>query len=113
MKMSVLALSLSAITSTLYAAEQQPTTEPVTSEADQVSVADVQGNTIAESPASAVVNNSSVVEGSQADQAASALQKKESDATQETNLQEVFTSNERQYSLIKKGEISTFYDLDY
>jgi hypothetical protein len=46
-------------------------------------------------------------------QAAEALQKKEGDASQETNLQEVFTSNERQYSLIKKGEISTFYDLDY
>ncbi len=45
--------------------------------------------------------------------AAQALQQKEGDATQETNLQEVFTSNERQYSLIKKGEISTFYDLDY
>ena len=113
MKMSVLALSLSAITSTLYAAEQQPTTEPVTSEADQGAVADVQGNTIAESPASPVVNNSSVAEGSQADQAASALQKKESDATQETNLQEVFTSNERQYSLIKKGIFSSYYDLDY
>ena len=46
-------------------------------------------------------------------QAANALQQKEGDATQETNLQEVFTSNERQYSLIKKGEITTFYDLDY
>lgn len=46
-------------------------------------------------------------------QAANALQQKEGDATQETNLQEVFTSNERQYSLIKKGEISAFYDLDY
>lgn len=46
-------------------------------------------------------------------QAANALQQKEGDATQETNLQEVFTSNERQYSLIKKGDISTFYDLDY
>lgn len=46
-------------------------------------------------------------------QAATALQQKEGDATQETNLQEVFTSNERQYSLIKKGDISAFYDLDY
>lgn len=46
-------------------------------------------------------------------QAASALQQQAGDATQETNLQEVFTSNERQYSLIKKGEISTYYDLDY
>lgn len=46
-------------------------------------------------------------------QAADALQQKEGDATQETNLQEVFTSNERQYSLIEKGDISAFYDLDY
>ncbi len=46
-------------------------------------------------------------------QAADALQQKDGDATQETNLQEVFTSNERQYSLIKRGEISAFYDLDY
>lgn len=46
-------------------------------------------------------------------QAANALQQKEGDATQETNLQEVFSSNERQYSLIKRGEFSTFYDLDY
>lgn len=46
-------------------------------------------------------------------QAANALQQKEGDATQETNLQEVFTSSERQYSLIKQGEISAFYDLDY
>ncbi|WP_223235058.1 phosphoglycerate kinase, partial [Acinetobacter baumannii] len=37
----------------------------------------------------------------------------EGDASQETNLQEVFTSNERQYSLIKKGVISSYYDLDY
>ena len=45
--------------------------------------------------------------------AAEALQKQEGDATQESNLQEVFTSNERQYSLIKKGEISSYYDIDY
>ena len=45
--------------------------------------------------------------------AASALQQKEGDASKEKNLQEVFNSNERQYSLIKKGEISSYYDLDY
>lgn len=45
--------------------------------------------------------------------ASAALQKQEGDATQEANLQEVFTSNERQYSLIKKGEISSYYDIDY
>lgn len=45
--------------------------------------------------------------------ASSALQQQAGDANQETNLQEVFTSNERQYSLIKKAEISSFYDVDY
>lgn len=45
--------------------------------------------------------------------ASQALQKQEGDATQETNLEEVFTSSERQYSLIKQGEISSYYDLDY
>ncbi|WDE16520.1 transporter [Acinetobacter schindleri] len=46
-------------------------------------------------------------------QASSALQQREGDASQETNLEEVFTSNERQYSLIKQGEISSYYDIDY
>lgn len=113
MNMSVLALSLSAITSTLYAAEQASPVEPVASGTDQASVAEVPVNTVAESPANPVVDTSTVAEGNQADQAASALQKKETDATQETNLQEVFTSNERQYSLIKKGIFSSYYDLDY
>lgn len=58
-------------------------------------------------------NNVVPASNSEAHQAASALQKKEGDASQETNLQEVFTSNERQYSLIKKGVISSYYDLDY
>ena len=49
----------------------------------------------------------------QTSDASAALQKQEGDATQEANLQEVFTSNERQYSLIKKGEISSYYDIDY
>lgn len=113
MNMSVLALSLSAITSTLYAAEQASPVEPVASGTDQASVAEAPVNTVAESPANPVVDTSAVAEGNQADQAASALQKKETDATQETNLQEVFTSNERQYSLIKKGIFSSYYDLDY
>ncbi|EXB25779.1 metA-pathway of phenol degradation family protein [Acinetobacter baumannii 1437282] len=109
--MTVLALSLSAITSTLYAAEPQP---PVSAEADQAApVTEAQANTATESTEAPVADTGQVTENSQADQAASALQKKESDATQETNLQEVFTSNERQYSLIKKGVFSSYYDLDY
>lgn len=114
MKMTVLALSLSAITSTLYAAEQQPPAEPVSAGADQSApVTEAQANIATESSEAPLTDTSLVTENSQADQAASALQKKESDATQETNLQEVFTSNERQYSLIKKGVFSSYYDLDY
>lgn len=45
--------------------------------------------------------------------ATQALQQQAGDTTQETNLQEVFTSSERQYSLMKKSDISSYYDLDY
>ncbi|MBN6533849.1 transporter [Acinetobacter pittii] len=124
MKMSVLALSMSAITGTLYANNQVAQTE-----------AEVQNTTVVSdaSTGSVVTSTDSVQEASTtpatdvvttepapveaantgANQAATALQKKEGDATQETNLQEVFTSNERQYSLIKRGVFSAYYDLDY
>jgi hypothetical protein len=113
MKMTVLALSLGAITSTLYAAEeQQPVVESTAPQTDEAIVVSPEPTNppVEETTASPVAP---AVETSQADQAASALQKKETDATQETNLQEVFTSNERQYSLIKKGVFSSYYDIDY
>lgn len=86
MKKSLLATSVYMAMSALYAAEDQAlhTADKVT----QVTEA-------------------------QSSDASQALQKKDDDVTSETNLQEVFTANERQYSLIKKGEISTYYDLDY
>ncbi|WP_425918176.1 hypothetical protein [Acinetobacter sp. TSRC1-2] len=62
------------------------------------------------------VNTNSVAQSQPADersQASTALQQQEGDASKEANLQEVFTSNERQYSLIKKGDISSYYDIDY
>ena len=55
----------------------------------------------------------SVNTGSVEQAASSALQQQKGDATKETNLEEVFTSNERQYSLIKQGDISSYYDIDY
>jgi len=110
MKMTVLALSLSAITSTLYAADEQPAVEPTVAQTDEAAAVVNETTIPVEAAASPVTLGG---ETSQADQAASALQKKETDATQETNLQEVFTSNERQYSLIKKGVFSSYYDLDY
>ena len=123
MKMSVLALSISAITGTLYADDQvaqqadvQNTTAvseasttaevtPATDSAQELSTT-LATDVVTTEPASTPANTG-------ADQAATALQKKEGDATQETNLQEVFTSNERQYSLIKRGVFSAYYDLDY
>ncbi|ENW98977.1 hypothetical protein F900_02657 [Acinetobacter modestus] len=101
MNISVLALSMSAITTTLYAEEQKSTEVPAeqTTQTNQAS--------------DAAKEDSAVVVETQANQAANALQKQEGDATKETNLQEVFTSNERQYSLIKKGIISSYYDIDY
>lgn len=100
MNVSVLALSLSAISTTLYA-EDQP--EVVNTEQTQISESTTQSTqAVAE-----------VAPTNDASEAANALQKQEGDATKETNLQEVFTSNERQYSLIKKGVFSSYYDIDY
>lgn len=102
MNMSVLALSLSTITSVIYAEEQPPVnpTEQVQASSDT----DASVTKTSDTSSSA---------GSDANQAANALQKQEGDATKETNLQEVFTSNERQYSLIKTGVFSSYYDIDY
>ena len=69
-----------------------------------------------EAVAAQSVNAQPVTETSPVDeksQASSALQQQEGDVSKEANLQEVFTSNERQYSLIKKGDISSYYDIDY
>ncbi|MBO8210686.1 hypothetical protein H2O10_17365 [Acinetobacter nosocomialis] len=123
--MSVLALSMSAITGTIYAEDQvqQPqvsgsnqavangTESSDSSEATTSSSATTDNTTQASNAVD--TNAAAPAPNSEAHQAASALQKKEGDASQETNLQEVFTSNERQYSLIKKGVISSYYDLDY
>ncbi|HGW3984305.1 TPA: hypothetical protein ACNICG_003666 [Acinetobacter baumannii] len=123
-KMSVLALSMSAITGTIYAEDQVQQTQVESS--NQSTEVGVEVNSLAtEATNSSSVSTDAGTQASEtsstnvpennsgANQAASALQKKEGDASQETNLQEVFTSNERQYSLIKKGVISSYYDLDY
>ncbi|MEN8275750.1 putative pilus system protein FilC [Acinetobacter seifertii] len=117
MKMSVLALSMSAITGTIYAEDQvqQPQVEGPQSSVATDAASSSSATTDASTQTSSVADANSVAPAANTDahQAASALQKKEGDASQETNLQEVFTSNERQYSLIKKGVISSYYDLDY
>ncbi|NUE91759.1 hypothetical protein HUN10_02485 [Acinetobacter seifertii] len=115
--MSVLALSMSAITGTIYAEDQvqQPQVEGAQSSGASDAASSSSATTDAGAQTSSVADTNSVAPAANTDahQAASALQKKEGDASQETNLQEVFTSNERQYSLIKKGVISSYYDLDY
>ena len=125
-KMSVLALSMSAITGTIYAEDQvqqgqvggssqdvnagSTGSTPVDTTNSNTAIA---GSTVQSSDTPATDNSTVPANEGGAHQAATALQKKEGDASQETNLQEVFTSNERQYSLIKKGGISSYYDLDY
>lgn len=47
------------------------------------------------------------------DAASGALQQKEGDASTKTNLEEVFTRSETQYSLSKRGSYSATYDIDY
>ncbi|MDC4292979.1 hypothetical protein NQ625_13485 [Acinetobacter baumannii] len=123
-KMSVLALSMSAITGTIYAEDQVQSTQVSDSNqsieanensgaSDTTSSSEATTHSTTQTSNVSETNNVVPASNSEAHQAASALQKKEGDASQETNLQEVFTSNERQYSLIKKGVISSYYDLDY
>ncbi|WP_171262768.1 hypothetical protein [Acinetobacter sp. ANC 4470] len=71
--------------------------------------------TVISSPSQSSANNSVAATQpvNEQSQASSALQQQEGDASKEASLQEVFTSNERQYSLIKKGDISSYYDIDY
>lgn len=46
-------------------------------------------------------------------QASNVLQQKADDATSKSNLEEVFTRSEQQYSLSKRGSYSATYDVDY
>lgn len=125
MKKTILAISIQTVIGVTYAAEASSQNLTIESESKISETKNIQNETPLTISQDAVepLNNSSspninkdqtpsLVPGAEG-QAANALQQKDGDATQETNLQEVFTSNERQYSLIKKGEISAFYDLDY
>lgn len=111
MNKTLLALSIQMVFGVAYAAEEPQLGEYETT-AEQAEVSDTAVSTAETS----VETNSAVVaatatNGAQA--ASSALQQQEGDATKEANLEEVFTSNERQYSLMKQGEISSYYDIDY
>ena len=115
MNKTLLALSIQVAIGGAYAAE-----EPALGGYDDVEEPALGGyETVDESEAAAVsapsqpsVNTATQPVDEQS-QASSALQQQDGDASKETSLQEVFTSNERQYSLIKKGDISSYYDIDY
>ena len=143
MKRSLLAISIQLVIGTVYAAEATTQVEDASNDTDIANAVAVEPSVTTETKADEKASSTSKQEvktktASQVtdaqstssevklnkdetpslvpkdgSQAAEALHQKEGDATRETNLQEVFTSNERQYSLIKKGDISTFYDLDY
>lgn len=109
MNKTLLSVSVQMILGVAYAAEE-PTLGGYEAVNENVAVeqATVQPQDTTVSEAQVVAQS-----GSNEQAASSALQQQEGDATKETNLQEVFTSNERQYSLIKQGEISSYYDIDY
>ena len=101
MNRTVLALSIQMLFGVAYAAEQPGAPEKEKTANRQ----DIE----AASPEQPITSETV----SEQQDASMALQQQAGDATKETNLQEVFTSNERQYSLIKKGDISAYYDVDY
>ncbi|SCC73067.1 putative pilus system protein FilC [Acinetobacter albensis] len=133
MNKTLLALSIQMTIGVVYAAEDPALGEYEVVEQQDVASTPSSSETLAASPtfakseAADQKNTDTVAAPSQSEtlaqtevqpvdersQASSALQQQEGDASKEANLQEVFTSNERQYSLIKKGEISSFYDIDY
>lgn len=130
MNKTILAMSIQVVMGVAYAADDQNLGEYESVDQETVveesaaSSSTSQHSTVEENTAEPAIGQYETVEQStkpeaqpeavsNTDQASNALQQQEGDANQETNLQEVFTSNERQYSLIKKGEISSFYDIDY
>lgn len=108
MNKTLLALSIQMVFGVAYAAEEPQLGEyETTTEHAEVS------DTAASTADTSAETNSAVVAANGAQAASSALQQQEGDATKEANLEEVFTSNERQYSLMKQGDISSYYDIDY
>lgn len=108
MNKTLLALSIQMAFGVAYAAEETQLGEYETT-AEQAEVS----NTAASTADTSAETNSAVVATNGVQAASFALQQQEGDATKEANLEEVFTSNERQYSLMKQGDISSYYDIDY
>ena len=114
MNRTLLAMSIQLVMGVAYAAEEPAVGEYEPVEQQETVAADTSlGGYDAVEEASADAPAEQAAPANNPSDASSALQQQAGDASQETNLQEVFTSNERQYSLIKKSEISSFYDIDY
>lgn len=109
MNRSVLAISvgLAVLGAHAYAAEaEQPAADATAAPAaDKAPAADAK-------PAEKKDATPSMVPSGK-DSASNALQQKSDDASAKTNLEEVFTKQETQYSLSKQGSYSATYDLDY
>lgn len=54
-----------------------------------------------------------VEQDTRSDAAREALQQREGDVSQESNLEEVFTASEKQYSLLPRGRMSLYWSSDY
>lgn len=128
MNKTLLALSIQMVMGAAWAAEEPALGEYETVEKEIVAETAVPAQAQAEPAKTAVAAEPALgeyeivqeetaapvaPETTQPEKASQALQQQEGDATQAGNLEEVFSSNERQYSLIKKGDISSYYDIDY
>ena len=105
MKRTLLAVSIQFAIGSLYAAETEASADVVADQAtstDNASSANINQTApvanVAQVTEDVTINKDETksLAPKPGTQAAEALQKKEGDASQETNLQEVFTSNDRQ-----------------
>ena len=96
-------------------AEQVEVAEDVaeTTEAPEIETTPVEATPAEEVAVETSEPTPEVVETDSSDSASQALQQQEGDATQQENLEEVFTASEQQYSLVKKGSYSGTYDFEY
>lgn len=114
MSKTLLALSVQLVMGVAYANEPALGAYEAVEETtgNDIEIAEAATPTEAAAPSEVETSAPTATEAPVGD-AAAALQQQAGDTTQEANLEEVFTSSERQYSLIKKGEISSYYDVDY
>lgn len=64
-------------------------------------------------PAAPTTPTTSTAPAASQDKAREALQQKEGDVSSQKNLEQVFQASEKNYSLIKAGQASLYYDFEY